>query len=172
MKHTDGPEDPVQTISRRVKELRARKGWSATELGEQLAAAGIPWNRSVVANFENGRRTTVSVPEWLALARVLDVAPMHLLIEPEGPATPPRAYSVTPRESVSRDEARAWVRGMSCLPDTDLRLFYSEVPAEEWGYRWVLLQQDADPDGRVGDLHKWVRRGYGGYGGAAGGAGG
>lgn len=124
----------------------------------------------MVANFENGRRPSVSVTEWLALARALDVAPVHLLIEPEGPgATAAEAkapFRITPQEAVRKDEARAWMRGMDSLPGTDLRIFYSEVPADEWGYIWALAKRpaDVDPDARFSEPSKWLRRAYGGYG--------
>ncbi|WP_371588277.1 helix-turn-helix domain-containing protein [Streptomyces virginiae] len=115
--------------------MRAKKGWSATELGDQLAAVGVPWNRSVVANFENGRRPLVSVTEWLALARVLDVAPLHLLVEPEGPGAPMGTFQVTPTEAARADDVRSWIRGFAAMPDTDSGRFFSEVPAVEFGYR-------------------------------------
>ncbi|GAA3828980.1 helix-turn-helix domain-containing protein [Streptomyces chiangmaiensis] len=167
MKHTDELDDPVATIRARVKELRARKGWSASDLAKRLVKKGILWNRSVVANFESGRRPTVSVPEWLALARVLDVSPLHLLIQPEGPGEKGDAsYNVTSDDAVTRDAARAWVRGMTALPDTDLRIFFSEMPAEEWGNIWALAKNpaDVDPDARFNEPGKWLRRAYGGYG--------
>lgn len=170
MEHTESVADPVATISARVKQLRGRHGWTAQQLGERMTELGVPWDRSIVANLENGRRRTVSVVEWLALARALDVSPVHLLVEPEGPgADASKArdpYQVTPTEAASKEDARAWIRGMTSLPGADLRIFYSEVPAEEWGYIWALAKKPADvePDARFSEPGKWLRRAYGGYG--------
>src|SRR5690606_40095096 len=107
---------------------------------------------------------TLSVVQLLALARVLNVAPVHLLIEPEapGPDVDDQAalpYKVTPSEIVPRYQARAWMRGLASLPGTDLRTFFREVPAWEWGHNWVLVSKDADPDAPIKDLHKWERAG-------------
>lgn len=83
MKHTE-QASPVAVVKERVKELRKAKGLTAAELGEAMAAQGAPWDRSIVANFENGRRATLSVAELFALAIVLDVPPLLLMTPPEG----------------------------------------------------------------------------------------
>src|SRR5262249_60318094 len=50
---------------------------------EALAAAcgdlGMPIPRSTLADRENGRRASISVAEWLAIAAALDVPPVMLL---------------------------------------------------------------------------------------------
>lgn len=126
MDHKEGVAGPVTTISRRVKELRTRKGWTGEELGKQMTAHDIRWDRSIVANLENGRRGTVSVTELLTLARVFDVSPVHLLVPLEDVD-----FQITPKESVPATRARAWIRGWAPLPGTDQRIFRSEVPLEE-----------------------------------------
>jgi transcriptional regulator with XRE-family HTH domain len=126
MEHTSEAVDPLAAVRRRVQELRRRKNWSAAELGERLTAVGVPWNRSIVANFENGRRPAVSVQELLALASVLDVAPINLLT--------PLAdvpYEVTAGRTVPAAEARAWIAGTAPLPGVDRHIFFSEAPAVE-----------------------------------------
>ena len=40
----------------------------------------MDWTRIVVTKLETGRRQSVSVEELLALAYVLNVAPVHLLV--------------------------------------------------------------------------------------------
>ncbi len=130
MDHTDGI-GPVPTISANVKRLRKRKEWTAKELGDRLSALGVPWDRSIVANLENGRRTTVSVVELLALALVLDVAPVHLLVPAD--AADSDLYQVAPESTASVGQVRAWIRGMAALPGTDGRTFWSEVPDHEFG---------------------------------------
>lgn len=163
------PSAPVDVLARRVRQVRTRREITAQQLADRLRAVGVAWDRATVTKLETGRRQNVTLVEWLALARVLDVAPVHLLIEPEvpGPDSDDQAaslYEVTPGAPQPRSQARSWVRGMQPLPGTDLRTFYSEVPAGEWGHQWVLVSRDADLDAPIKDLHKWARAGYGGYG--------
>nr|WSX52204.1 helix-turn-helix domain-containing protein [Streptomyces sp. NBC_00974] len=130
MDHIEHPE-PVGTIGERARRLRKRKDWTAAELGERMTSLGIKWDRSIVANLENGRRKSVSVSEWLALAVALDVAPVHLLVPPEG-----GRYRPTPKLEYEASTVRAWIRGEEPLPGVDPRTFRTEAPADEW----------ADPD--------------------------
>lgn len=92
---------------------------------------GIEWDRSIVANLESGRRRTVSVEEWLALAFVLSVAPIHLLVPPTGEEdlTP---YAVTPSTNSVPFFTRAWIRGQAPIGGQDPRRYFSEVPEAEW----------------------------------------
>lgn len=98
----------MDAVRARVKELRGRKGWSGADLGEQLSKLGVPWNRSVVANFESGRRPAVSVQELLALALVLDVAPVNLLVPLHS-----EPYQVTPKGTDPQNalDVWSWMRG-------------------------------------------------------------
>lgn len=116
---------PVPAIAQRVKALRRRKGWSAEELGKALKAESVKWDRFTVANLESGKRQNVTVVELLALAKVLDVAVVHLLVPVND-----EPYQVTPEYAESADAVREWVRGNKPLPGTDTeaqRTFYSEV---------------------------------------------
>lgn len=163
------PSAPVDVLARRVRQVRTRREITAQQLADRLREVGVQWDRATVTKLETGRRQNVTLVEWLALARVLDVAPVHLLIEPEvpGPDADDQAaqpYEVTPGATVPRHRARAWVRGLTNLPGTDLRTFFSEVPAWEWGHHWVLVSRDADPDAPIKDLYKWERAGYSGFG--------
>jgi hypothetical protein len=72
-------------------------------------------SRSIPADLEIARRENISVAELLAFAVVPDVAPVHLLVPPEG-AEP---YAVT---TVTLEQARAWIRGTKPLPGTDRRV--------------------------------------------------
>jgi len=60
---------------------------SAQQLADACDRLGHPVPRSVLTNLENGRREAVSVPELLALAAALGVAPA-LLVFPVGTAVP------------------------------------------------------------------------------------
>lgn len=123
------PQGPTEVIARRVTELRQRKGMTRQELGERLTErTGVDWNRFTVSSLENGKRQNVTVVELLALARVLDVAPINLLVPLENVD-----FQVTPNEAVSTTSARDWIRGFIPLPGTDRRIFRSEIPLDELG---------------------------------------
>lgn len=93
-----------------------------------MTSAGVKWERSVVANLESGRRQSVSVDELLALAYVLDVAPVHLLV----PLSDNVWFHFTPETATPAGLVREWVRGRHPLRSTNARLFFSEVPDHEW----------------------------------------
>lgn len=119
----------VETVAKRMHDLRKRKGLNATELGKLLEEkADLGWDRFTVANLEQGRRQNVTLSELLALAMVLDVAPVHLFVSLDGD----ERIAVTPKATYSAASVRAWVRGERPLPGVDPRVYRTEVPAEEW----------------------------------------
>lgn len=118
--------EPTAVIALRVREARARHGFTAQQLADRLKAVGVPWDRATVTKLETGRRQNISTVELLALARALDVAPVHLLLPVDD-----RPFMVTPTEIRPAERVRAWVRGEKPLPGTDLRIFHTEVPLEE-----------------------------------------
>lgn len=128
---TQQPLTPHRAIAARVQELRKGRGWSAQRLADELRKVGIPWDRSVVANFETGRRASIGVDEMLALAYVLEVAPVHLVVPPDTDASV--EYQVTP-EGVPEDPVfvRAWIRGQRTIGLVSPRRYFSEVPSVEW----------------------------------------
>ncbi|MDX2675799.1 helix-turn-helix domain-containing protein [Streptomyces sp. NY05-11A] len=147
MEHTTEALAPVNVIRARVKELRGRSGITAAELAERLTALGVNWNRSIVANFEGGRRPGVSVVEWLALAQVLNVAPLHLLVPPDAPDDAP--YLFTPQRWADVRDVRNWVRGFVAINSENPQRFFREGPREEWEYlHWsgeIPLDQPPKP---------------------------
>ncbi|AWT42811.1 MULTISPECIES: helix-turn-helix transcriptional regulator [Streptomyces] len=132
---------PVEAVAQRVRDARNRKGLTAQELADRLKAAGVPWDRGTVTKLETGRRQNVSIVEWLALARVLDVAPVHLLVPLENGGS----YMATPAEAAKTDRVRYWVRGLVPLGRTNVRMFRTEVPAAE------LKAWDVDEEGEDGE---------------------
>jgi len=69
---------------------------------------GVEWNRGVVTKLETGRRESVSVAEWLALARAFDVSPLALLFPDED-----SRYAVTPSQAVeSVIDVYNWIVGL------------------------------------------------------------
>lgn len=119
----------TDVIGRRVRETRKRQGLTAQQLADLMRDCGVAWNRSIVANLENGRRQDVTVVELLALGRVLHVAPIHLLVPPTNDGT----FHVTPNEAQPPSMARSWIRGAEALNGTDMRIFRTEVPLDELG---------------------------------------
>ena len=111
-----------------MRELRRRRGWSAAQLGEAMSGQGIPWDRSIVANLENGRRASVSVDEWLALAYVLEVPPISLLVSPD----PNAEYMATPALATSAGRIEPWVAGSLPLPGIDPHLYGSDRARARW----------------------------------------
>ena len=136
-----GPPRPVEAVAQRVRELRTDRGWSRRKLGEELTEAGLEWDRDIVTNFELGRRRTLSVDEFLILAFVLDIAPVHLLVppypqrgsegwRPDGPDDS-APYQVTPKLLASCHEVRQFVRAYEPLPGQDPWKFYEQRPPHE-----------------------------------------
>lgn len=118
---------PTEVIAKRVQEVRKRHGWSAQRLADAMSAAGVPWERQVVTKLENGQRQNVSAAELLALAYVLDIAPVHLLVPVEDITVTP-----VPGQEAQAVRVRAWIRGEAPLGAQDARMFFSEVPRTEF----------------------------------------
>jgi hypothetical protein len=111
---------------------------TATEVvAHECAKAGAEQlNRSVLANLESGRRKFVTLDEVIALAYVLDVAPVHLLV-PTSEVVDHRkfgrvlvdGYRLTDKLSAdSLQRARAWIKGEAALPGVDRRMYDAERP--------------------------------------------
>jgi transcriptional regulator with XRE-family HTH domain len=66
-------------VAGEVRRHRQAKGWSAQQLSERCAEVGMPIQRSVLANMESGRRTTVTIAEILVLAAALEIPPVSLI---------------------------------------------------------------------------------------------
>ncbi|MGW6243829.1 helix-turn-helix domain-containing protein [Streptomyces roseolus] len=102
----------AQSISMEVRRQRHAKGLSAQQLSDRCAALGMPIQRSVLANLESGRRTTVTFAEVLVLAAALEVAPATLAF-PVG-----RKMTVEVLPGVERQPLDA-IRWMAGLASTD-----------------------------------------------------
>lgn len=95
-----------------MRELRQRSGFTAEELAEAMRAHGVPWQRSVVAYLETGRRKTISVDELLALALVLKIRPAALLVDIKA-----EAAQVAPDLEVLPAELLVWLLDDDDLPE-------------------------------------------------------
>jgi len=90
-----------------VRRFRDERGMSAQDVADACAKLGYPIARSVIANLENGRRSTVDLAELLILAKVLDVPPVALLV----PVGEVGDMEVLPGQVYSTDEALQWITG-------------------------------------------------------------
>lgn len=177
MTHEPESVDSTGTIARTVAKVRRKRGLTGAQLAERMTEVGVKWDRSIVANLENGRRRFVTVDELLALAYVLDVAPVHLLVPPlpsptwdaesqgREPLPPEREnspndwttlYKVTKGVEVPLYRVREFIRGQTPLPGMDRRGFYSELPPQEFTFHmgpgtftWHLGPETPGPRGEA-----------------------
>jgi len=66
-------------IAQEVRRVRLERGLSVQKLADLCTERGVPMKRSVLANFEGGRRPTLSVAELMTLAIILKVPAVQLL---------------------------------------------------------------------------------------------
>lgn len=78
----------TRNVARRIKALRARRGWSAQKVSDLCGELGVPIERSVLAGLETGKRAKLAVDELMAFAAVFEVEPAFLLTAPGSRAVP------------------------------------------------------------------------------------
>lgn len=118
MTHAAGwPSELGAVVTAQVRSHRIARGLSARELGERCGEYGLPIARDVIANWEGGRRTTITLAELLVLARVLDVAPLRLIAPVGTDVLVPLPDGAVPSWNAAR-----WVTGESGPP----------VPGDPW----------------------------------------
>lgn len=110
----------AQSIAGEVRRYRQARGLSAQQLADRCASLGMPIQRSVLANLESGRRTTVTVAEVLVLAKALGVPP-GALIFPVG--TQP-VVEILPDGYVEPLSAVNWLSGHVFFDDNVAESFY------------------------------------------------
>lgn len=118
-------ETPSDTVARRLRELRRRRGWSARRLAEACAATGSPQlSESVIANIEAGRRDEtgrrrrdVTIDEVIGLATALDMPAIWLLPVHIAPNATGVTLDFATAEEVMAfaDAAKVVVRGLRQL---------------------------------------------------------
>lgn len=99
-------------VAAQVRRHREAMGLSAQQLADECTALGLPIQRSVLANFEHGRRGTVSIAEVLVFATALNVSPIRLLF-PIGDDV--EVEALPGRRSTPWDAAR-WFSGEAPAP--------------------------------------------------------
>jgi transcriptional regulator with XRE-family HTH domain len=98
----------TNAIAAQMRQWRGKRRLSAQVLADRTAALGMEVPRSTLADLENGRRTSVKVPELLVIARALDIGPADLLAAEDGTEISPGAF-------LSREGAAAWLGSLHCL---------------------------------------------------------
>lgn len=101
----------TRAIAGEIRQRRKARGMSAEDLAAACADLGMPIPRSTLADLENGRRASISVAEWLAIAAALDVPPVMLLC-PVGTAD---TAEVLPGTEAPAFRAAQWVAGEAPL---------------------------------------------------------
>jgi transcriptional regulator with XRE-family HTH domain len=101
----------TRSIAGEIRQRRKARGMSAEDLAAACTDLGMPIPRSTLADLENGRRASISVAEWLAIAAALDVPPVMLLC-PVGAA---ETAEVLPGAEAPAFRAAQWVAGEAPL---------------------------------------------------------
>lgn len=107
------------SVAREVRRHRQAQGLSAQQLADRCDRLGMPIQRSVLANLESGRRTTVTIAEVLVLARALNVPPGTLIF----PAGYEAQTEVLPGAYTEPGFAVEWLAG---------RTFFDRDAADEF----------------------------------------
>lgn len=121
------------SVAREVRRHRQAQGLSAQQLADRCARIGMPIQRSVLANLESGRRTTVNLAEVLVLATALQVPP-GVLIFPVGYE---QQAEVLPGAFIEPASAVEWLSGRTLFSDEAAEDFF-ETPLG-----LIRLHQDA-----------------------------
>lgn len=79
MTQREWSEELAAVVAGEVRRYRKAQGMSAQALADACAELGMSIQRSVIANFENGRRNSIGLAELLVFAAALKVPPISLI---------------------------------------------------------------------------------------------
>ncbi|HKS47406.1 MAG TPA: helix-turn-helix transcriptional regulator [Amycolatopsis sp.] len=113
----------AEVVATEIKRHRKRRRMSAQRLSDATAELGAPIPRTVLSNFENGRRPTISLAELLVIARALEVPPI-LLIFPIG--------RVDRSEFLPGAQAEPWIAARWFSGEEDLEDVLPHKSGQEW----------------------------------------
>lgn len=111
MKQEDWMAQVGRTITTEVRRLRVEQGLSAQQLSDRCKQLGMEIPRTVLSNFENGRRTNITVAETLVLGAALGVPPAALIF----PAGTLEEVEILPGERMDPMLAIEWLSGEAPL---------------------------------------------------------
>ncbi|MFF1411954.1 helix-turn-helix domain-containing protein [Streptomyces sp. NPDC058289] len=124
MTQEEWPARLARTMAAEVRRFRQVRGMSAQQLADRCAELGMPIARSVLANFESGRRPTLSVAELLIIAQALRVPPVSLVF----PVGYEERTEYLPGKKYDTFEAAQWFSG--------------EVPGHGLSSSWQATEDD------------------------------
>ncbi|MDH6577554.1 helix-turn-helix transcriptional regulator [Kitasatospora sp. MAP5-34] len=78
----DWPTQITNAVIAEITRLRRKIGLTAQELSDECDRLGLTVPRNVIANWESGRRKTITLPELLVIAEALLVSPAALVFPP------------------------------------------------------------------------------------------
>ncbi|MEU6405458.1 helix-turn-helix transcriptional regulator [Streptomyces sp. NPDC046985] len=114
MTPTQWPATFTGRIAQRLREARRAAGLTMAEAAQGCADRGLPeLTEHSLKNLESGRKTSITVADFVVLADVLGVPPVTLLFPLGSSAT----VEVLPGREVSTWEAVAWFTGESPLDE-------------------------------------------------------
>jgi transcriptional regulator with XRE-family HTH domain len=121
----------TEQIGRRIARYRKMNRWSARQLAENTDGA---LTRDTIANIENGRRSNISLEQFLAIALALRVPPVALLIDLQHPLEPsgiqfPGAAPAPLEQTAPQIAVAAWLSGQAGNPTTAAGRWVAEVTA-------------------------------------------
>lgn len=136
---------PAQIFGQRVRETRERRGWTQAELAEKLHI-----ERTTLNKIEKGSRGDIRISQLFEFAKVLDIAPVHLLtprLEGVGMVPTPGSKPMRPRD------ARSWIRGEVVLGKPDPVEYLLDLPEDEQR----LLLEELVLQGETSQLERLLR---------------
>lgn len=145
-------------VGARVRQFRTTEDISAQTLANRTAQLGYEVKRSVIADMESGRRSTVSLADVLVLARALGVPPVALLVD----AHKGTKNEILPGTPVDVWEAADWITGRSArlhtrTPDvtseTDRSTDDETSPWHVAGLAFELKRQHDSRESQLIDAH-------------------
>jgi transcriptional regulator with XRE-family HTH domain len=119
MTQPEWSERLARSVARELRRFREARGMSAQQLADACASIGMPIQRSVIANFENGRRTSIGVAEVLVFAAALKIPPV-LLISPAGSEP---SFELLPGRHEEAYAAAMWIGGTYPALSEDASLY-------------------------------------------------
>lgn len=136
---TQWPARLTKVVAGQISRYRHARGMSVQQLADAVTNLGLPIQRPVLSNLENGRRYTISVAELLALAAALRVPPL-LLVTPIGETD---QLEVLPDRHVTPLDAYRWAVGETPLPHMtqDEREDIARVVAKTLRRWWFHAEQ-------------------------------
>jgi transcriptional regulator with XRE-family HTH domain len=118
----------ARDVGERVRIRRRELNLSAQTVSDRTGILGHEIKRSVIAEMENGNRSTVSIADVLMLAQALNMPPMMLLF-PVGTTT---LTEIRPGELIEAWQAADWFAGLDELPLDKPWSEYSRDDDDEW----------------------------------------